>query len=138
MFNWLKNIFNGKLRFFVLVHKDNPLKFLTITTTRKDAIEYANALLKNLHLEHFTLWCNVRNYVVDDPSAWLEYLINCINQEELKEYKVVKIYTNKANMAVIMRLFNGCVPLGCDFESDLEIKVYDKKLDELKSKVFEV
>ena len=51
---------NKKILLYVVSSRKNPSKFLTITLTKKQAIEYGNSFLKILNLEHFRSWCELK------------------------------------------------------------------------------
>lgn len=111
---------NKKLDFWVLTKKDDPDKFLSITLSKAEAIEYAHTMLKFAHKPHFQAWCALRDYDWTTLSAWEQYFIECIDYEEKAEYSITNITYKLKDIAAIMRMFGGCSPIGCSFETPVE------------------
>lgn len=120
----------NKIKLYVLINTDNKNIFLTITNKLSQALEYAENLIKLNHGIHFINWCEAHNFAVDDVKAWNTYFNDCITDDEKLKYKALKISYSKNDIASIMRMFIGCVPLGCSFDTSLEYKyISDKILD---------
>lgn len=111
---------NKKLELFVLTKKSDPDKFLTITLSQEDAIAYAHTLLKFSHKAHFQAWCALRDYDYKDSDSWEEYFVFCISDEEKLEYVVTSVTYKLKDIVAIMRMFGGCQPIGCPFETSVE------------------
>lgn len=111
---------------YTVVHKDRPKHFLTITLTQKEAFEYAVKQLRVIKFDHFEQWCNLRNYDVEDDKAFEEYYINCIDLEEKNEYLICKVQYKHRDIVAALRTLGKCVPLGCSFDTPLELEIFFK------------
>ena len=118
-----------KIKFYSLVSKKNPGVFLTVTCSKKDCTEYSHLLMKLNHLSHFTLWCNYRKYNVEAFSSWLKYFQDCVPKEEASDYAIMRISYRRDNLASILRMFMGSIPLGASFENKLEHSLLNYRIN---------
>lgn len=109
-----------KLSLFVLTKKDNPDRFLSIGLSKNEMIEYAHTLLRFEHEPHFKSWCTLRGYDADQKASWDEYFKTCIDQYRKSEYFITNVLYRLEDVVAIMRMFGGCSPIGCTFETDTE------------------
>lgn len=58
-----------KLTFYVVQHKSNPNKFLTITCNKQDAMDFCYRFIRIQNLDHFKSWCDLRDLNIDDDAA---------------------------------------------------------------------
>lgn len=123
---------NKKLNLFILTKKDTPDVFLCITLSKDEANEYAHALLKFAHRPHFQAWCALRDYDYTEESSWNEYFLTCINDAEKSQYIIRKVTYKLKDIVAIMRMFGGCSPIGCAFESEIEHDYAKSKKDILE------
>lgn len=117
-----------KFKFFAVVDMRQPEVILTITEDKQQAIMYATNLLKIKYYEHFVRWAECHNFDVDDEEGWKVYFNDCITVEEKQALKLFPIFYTRANLASILRMFAGSVPLGCNFENDIEYDYFFEKL----------
>lgn len=117
-----KNLKNKGIHLYVAVLREKPKNFLTITLTEDEALEYIKKSLKILNFSHFSAWCNLKDYNVDDEASWEEYLYTCAS-EQLEEYAVLKVFYLYKDIVAMMRMLGWCIPMGCSFDEPLE-KLY--------------
>ena len=126
------NVRNKRITFYVVQDELNPVNFLTLTCSKKDAIEFAYTYLKIQHIEHFKLWCDLRELDYNTEMAWELYSRKCITKEELKRYRIRKVsYTFNA-VASMLRMFGRCNPIGCSFDTPTEYNYLKQKLETQK------
>lgn len=111
---------NKKINLFVLTKRSDPDRFLCVSVSEKDAIEYAHTALKFIHDTHFQAWCALRDYDYKTAHAWDEYFDTCITYEEKSEYLITNVTYKLKDIVAIMRMFGGCQPIGCSFETPVE------------------
>lgn len=120
-----------KIPLYVLISDDHPGIFLTFTNEKSEATEYAFNYLIYKNFSHFKSWCELRDINFEDPKSAEEYFSTVIDQEEKNKYKVLKIDYAINDMVSILRMFGGCIPLGCSFDRPAEIQYFN---DNLKQK----
>lgn len=107
---------------------------LTITDNKKDCDKYISRLLLIDNGEHFFSWCNLRNLEHNEES-WMKYLrtvgVDCSN------YKIRKMKYKTKDIATLLRLYNKCIPLGCDYDTDEEIENFLSSLTPEKKAEFD-
>lgn len=123
---------NKKVVAYALYTKNDPDTFLTLTRTKEQAKEYAHTLFRYDHEAHFIQWCSLRDLNEDDPKTWSEYYDTCISDDDKQSYLISKVYYNLDNILSMLRMFGGCIPLGCSFESDMEMDRFIEKVDKSK------
>ena len=64
-------------------------------------------------------------------NAYIDNFLDTATEESLNKYTYIvkKVYYTKTALASILRMFNGCLPLGCSYETEVE-DVYAKVLVE--------
>ena len=122
-----------KIEFYVAVAKANPTKFLCITNNKEEAIEYVIQYFKLLKFEHFKMWCDCRNFNPADDLVWFKYYNEVISKEEKNDYEVHKIGYTLNNLSAILRMFSGCFPIGCSFDTPTEYEYLEDKLKKLNA-----
>lgn len=107
---------------FFISDKDNPYldednkipNILSVVSNENEAEEYIDKRLFIDNCDHFSSWCELRELEINRDS-WLKYKSNIYNPYtyELNEvsYKV---------MASLLRLFYGCAPIGCSYDTLIE------------------
>lgn len=136
---------NKKITLFAVYDKkENPTKFITLTLYKKEADEFIYNLLRISHFEHFKSWCEIRNLDVNDDSSWSKYLCNCLSIEDINRYVIHKVIYKLGDVVSIMRMFGGCIPIGCSFDTECEQnrldyilecnRVYQEKMKEKEEK----
>lgn len=121
-----------KLYAVTLAHITKPedMRFLTVSDNKNDCVKYINKKLLIDNKEHFTAWCNLRGLNPSDNSSWVKYAN--ITNLDTSRYAVRKLKYNAKAMAMILRMLNGCVPLGCGYESREEYALFLESLPEEK------
>ena len=126
-------LFNNekKIEAYALKSKNVPDKFLTITTTAKEAAEYGTILLMLRHKSHFESWCENNGLDKTRLSSVTSYYHKCISDEEKSEFVITKIkYTLKSVMAAL-RMLGNCYPIGCSFDLEAENEHFKAVLAEM-------
>lgn len=116
---------------YALVTKDSPNAFLTIANTKSDILEYASALLKLSNIDNFKTWCISNSFDFKDSKAWKYYLNKIVSNEEKDKYLIKCLHYRFEDLVAIMRMFGGCLPLGCSFNTDTELAFFSDDLKEL-------
>lgn len=124
---------NKKVRFFVVIDKENPERFLTLTCNKKDAVDFCYKFLRIKKFNHFKLWCDLRNLNTADNSSWDLYYNQCVTPEEKRNYIIRKIVYKFNDVAAILRMFGGCMPVGCSYETKSEYEYLNYKLETQKA-----
>ena len=114
----------------------DSIGFLTITNSRKEALEFIDRYLLLNCKEHFVSWHNIHKanpikaayevFLRDDAKeSWDEY-----KQEVASEWSFLihKIKYRKKDVAMFLRMLNGCMPMGCSYEGVAEQQEF---LDEM-------
>ena len=108
----------------------------TVVSNKKHVGEY---LINKVIIEnwsHYSRWLELHEKQ-DVSLTRKEYIQTVLNgAEEFRKYTVKKqIYTDNG-IAAILRMTNRCIPVGCSYESAIEIETlaryYDEVLDSLK------
>lgn len=129
--SWFNNK-NKTLKLYILSKGDNLDNFLCVALSKKDIVEYLNKLLKFEHLPHYQAWCSIHEYDAESNVAWKEYFDTCIDFPEKSRYKIANVTYKLNDVVAIMRMFGGCIPIGCSFETQSE-HAYMKYQRELES-----
>ena len=122
-----------KINLFVAQDKDDPSRFLTVTCTKEDAVDFCYKFLRIQKFNHFKLWCDLRKLNVEDESSWDKYYSQCVTIDEKKKFIIRKIRYNFNDVAAIMRMFGGCMPVGCSFDTKTEYDYLNYKLETQKA-----
>lgn len=128
-----------KIHFYAVTNKNQPKQILTLTCTKMQAVDFCYRFLRVKHFDHFKMWCEMRDLDVNSESAWSTYFNNCIDKEERCEYLIHKKVYELNNVAAILRMFGGCLPMGCKFDTENEYKYLEYKLQtqEIASKLMQ-
>ena len=116
----------GRIKLYIVANK--PISFdtsiadvrvYTIVTSLRQCTEYVNQYLKMKNLTHFRNWCDAHNVDSRIDSSWHKYCATVI-QDQMKDFYVSSYVLNKHKIASLLRLSTGCLPVGCDFETEGE------------------
>lgn len=118
-----------KLKFYAVADVKETSKFLTIVNTKKEAFEFGNKYLKLLHIDHFKRWCEVHNLNEHDDDSWHIYFLTVLTDEERQQLKIYKAVYKVREIASILRMFGGCNPLGCSFDTTSEYAYLNYRLE---------
>lgn len=90
------------------------IQILTLTETEKDCEEYINNRLRIENRVHFSSWCSLHQKDVNANESWQEYMN--LGIVDITKYYISKVSYTHANIAAILRMFNHCVPVGCNYD----------------------
>lgn len=85
---------------------------LCVTSTKKEAEEYINKRLYIENYKHYCSWCELKGFIQDNYS-WNYYKKTVINNN----YFYTKSKVNYNTLSGLLRIFYGCTPLGCSFDT---------------------
>lgn len=106
-----------KVTFWAVVpHDGNGL--YTITRTKKQALEYVDLAYYYNSRAHYSMWCGAHDLEEGDAS-WGRYVRDVLS-EKPELFDVRRISYGMDGLAVLLRSFCGCKPIGCSFDSELE------------------
>lgn len=120
---------NKVITFYCVSTLDDPSKFLCLTCTKNEAIEYAYNYVRLKNYDHYQMWCDLRNYDKNSMSSWDEYFFKVIPIEEKRKYIVKKIKYKLKDVVAVLRMFGGCSPIGCSFDTQTEYSYLKQKLE---------
>lgn len=120
---------NKNISFFVVLDRENEQNFLTLTCDKEDAFDFAYKFIKIKNLNHFNMWCDLRGLDKNSDQAWNKYYIDCVSIEEKQKYIIRKITYKLKDVSAILRMFGGCLPLGCKFDTEQEYNYLKYKLE---------
>lgn len=132
------------IKFYMVFYKEDGSEVnasidipLTVVTEKQQALEFSvrNTCLK--YSDHFINWANLKGLDINNPKVQYEYANEV--RDELKYYYRQKYYLSNNDLAAILRLTQGCTPIGCSYELAEERTAYshindilsklDRKLD---------
>lgn len=125
-----------KIYFYIVTPADNFTKYLSVVTNKNDALRYVEKLLQIEHYSHYNLWRELRN-LEDNDESWKTYLNTCIDDETKCKYVVSKVYYKQADLAAIIRMFCGCIPLGLPYDIQHEYLYLQEKLKNIDTNLAE-
>ena len=110
-------------------------RILCITQNKLQAKEYIERLLINKYFEHYKSWALLRGLDLNNTTNWKIY-----KKVVIKEipYKYYKTKVNYSTIAGLLRIFYGCTPIGCSFDTYIEqtTAMFSKELsEELENKI---
>ena len=113
--------------FFIVSDIDNKNKIYTFTNSYDQAYEYMCKLYLYLYrYDHYYNWCELRNLKPGD-EAIVKYIIE--NElDVLSKFSIDLISYTENNLSALFRIYNGCVPLNCSYETTEEQRIYSEKL----------
>lgn len=137
MIDRLLNNIKDKRKFtlYALKTKEFPNSFLTLALNKNQVKEYFFKLLQAKFFEHYIAWCKIKNLDSSSEQSWLEYYSTCIPDSEKDKYEISKYIYPFSSIASIIRMFVGCVPIGCSFNNKSEYEYFVNSMsDEDKEK----
>lgn len=142
MFDKIKNLFKKRVYLYLVYRNENENSLVTVLEKKEQINEFVNRNIIVENFNHFKLWCELRNMdytQVESENAYINNFLTTSNEEDLNKYSYIikKVYYSRKAIASILRMFNGCFPLGCSYEThaeeaylDLMYKEAKKELDE--------
>lgn len=117
-----------KIRCYIVKNILNPLKIYTLTTTKKEAEEYINKRLFLENQEDFDSWCFYHKVPENErDSYWPQYFNKRLSPEKKLQYTYFKAYYTLDEVCSMIRMFCGCQPIGCSYDTDYENLYISKK-----------
>lgn len=120
-----------KFKYYFVAHKDKPEEILAIVETKDQAKEFIENTLLLSHLNDFKSWCYY-NQKAEDDNSWQEYITTRISKEKKNCYVIGQKGFDKKMIAAILRMFIGCQPKGCSYETTEEYTYFGQKLMDKK------
>ena len=110
---------------------NNPIitpncKYYTLTYTKEDCEEYIDCKLYDDNEEHYQQWCNLRNLNSYEENSWNEYYNTVLYDKN--PYAIIKMQIMFSDLLAMVRLFEGCHPIGCSFDKKLELMYYNEDI----------
>lgn len=109
---------------------------LSIVLTYKQAKEYVLSKIILDHMSHYIQWCDLNGRKNKNSTQnKLDYALEVLDlEEEKKKYSILKIKYTRNALAVVLRIFSQCIPIGCSFDTVLEVNMLRQALDKVKEK----
>ncbi len=107
------------------------LPYYTISINKDDCYEYIDKKEKFDNATHYNGWCFIHKYKKDSPKTWEKY--KSIVLENAQRYSVIKVNYSLKNLSVALRMLNNCVPIGCSYESPVEVEFFNMIKEEENS-----
>jgi hypothetical protein len=105
----------------------SELKFLTITEKKEQCEEYINRRLFLENKEHFKGWCGLRELDYEDSKSW-ELYVKSTGNISFDKFIISRVTYKIKDVAAIFRMFNGCVPIGTEYEDTIEFLQFMQSL----------
>jgi len=118
--------FNKKIKLYGVFLENDMSKLLTIVQNKQDINEYVNKLLKLEHSIHYSTWLQVRS-LQDSEDNWKEYFNKVLTDEDKLKFSVCKLVYKKEQLSSILRMFCGCTPIGCSFNTQAEYNYFSQQ-----------
>jgi hypothetical protein len=113
-------------------YADKECTVYSVTDTEERAKEYVNKAIFMKHLQHFVAWCyaqhiNVKNPYSPSPELWSKYYNTVWAGLEKFPYRIQKETYDIEDIAAMFRIFNNSIPMGCSYETKMEIEDFISK-----------
>ena len=127
---------NKKIKLLFILDKDNLYidektklpNILSVVTTKEEADEYIDRRLFVENFDHYSSWCALRELDknIDSWSSYKKLIDIPYYYEETKvDYKII---------SGLLRIFYGCAPIGCSFDTLIETSTLLSRLKEEEEK----
>ena len=94
----------------------NEEPMIAFCPTRKDCKEYIERYVRLKHMDHFRQWCSLRDKDFMDDRVFDEYAKDNVDEK----YVIRRLRYRKSQLASMIRMLLGIVPMGCSFETEAE------------------
>ena len=140
---FFKKLFNKTVPLYLVYKNENPESLITVLANEKQINEFIDKMILVDNWDHFKMWCNLRKLDYKNVNSQYSYIDNYIetNPEETESkytFIVKKTFYTREALSSILRMFNGCVPIGCSYENPVEITyanlIYSKLAEEVDKK----
>ena len=101
----------------------------TVTPTEEGCYEYINRFLLDKYGEHFNNW---RMFHSEPEYDWNYYVQEVLLGIMDEDFYIVAFYADVSAIALAYRVYEGCMPLGCSYEFQIEQIAYKCYLDDKK------
>lgn len=141
MFNFLKK--KEKVFVYLVFKNEQEDSLVTILSKQGQIKEFIDKMVIIDHWDHYVAWCKLRelNYKdIESEQAYIENFYKTATQEDMQNYTYIvkRAAYNTDAIASILRMFNGCVPIGCSYEFKGELAyasmIYSDIIKEEKEK----
>lgn len=105
-------------------------RILSITPTRKEALEYIDKRIMVNNTDHFVSWCSVHGLDRLNSSSWKKYRQTVLHESVFREFTLIELIYGKDDIARIFRLMYGYIPVGASYEEPVEYLNVLEKLSE--------
>ena len=138
-----KHLFCKKIPLYLVYRKEDPSSLVTVLADKNQIDEFIDRMIIVDNWAHFKLWCSLRKLDYEDPESQYSYIDNYIatNPEETESkytFIVKKAFYTKEALSAVLRMFNGCFPIGCSYESPVEVTyanlIYSKLAEDADEK----
>ena len=107
--------------------KPNDLTFAfnvcTVVTSKAQAEDFIISRSIMKHIDHYQQWAEIHHKNILDPATKKEYarkvLPSLLTEED--KYTIGKMKYKIEGLAAVLRMFNGCTPVGASYETPAEI-----------------
>ena len=125
MFDRIKNLFRRKMYLYLIYENEDKDSLVTVLERKEQIKEFVDKNILAHNYKHFKAWCDLRqlDYTKEESeNAYINNFLDAATEEDLDKYTYIikKAYYTKTALASILRMFNGCVPLGCSYETEVE------------------
>lgn len=138
-----KHLFCKKIPLYLVYRNENPESLITVLPDKKQINEFIDRMIIVDNWDHFKMWCSLRKLDYKDPENQSSYIDSYVaaNPDEAESrytFIVRKTFYTKEALSAILRMFNGCVPIGCSYESPIEVTyanlIYSKLAEDVDKK----
>lgn len=98
-------------------HYDSNAPYITIAESFKECAEYIDNREFLDNVQHYTMWCELRKIDPNLESSWEQYKEIVL---PVSKYGVINFYLFWKDIIATVRMFNGCAPIGCSFDREVE------------------
>lgn len=128
-------MFKKKFKFYSVIDTFENNELITILEKKEQLNEFIAKYLYILNNEHFKSWCYYKKLPVNNNS-WQQYLMNIISQQ-VNRFKIEEFYLTKSEVASLLRVSSGIIPINCSYESESEKKLLAQLLQNQLNKTEE-
>ena len=137
MFNRIKNLFRKKVYLYLVYKNEDDSSLVTVLEKEYQIDEFIHRNILVHNYKHFKAWCDLRqlDYTkLESENAYVNNFLDTATEEDLKKYTYIikKVYYTKTALASILRMFNGCFPLGCSYETEVEVAYVNVLFEEVE------
>ena len=128
----LKEKASQGIHLWAVAETAHPEVPITFTATKEQAYIAIDQHIYLKHYKHYRLWCNQRDLPIDHSESWKKYCSDVLAEELIASastYTVIKVHYSASIIASLLRAMNNCIPMGCPFDTEEEIRDFSDYLD---------